>query len=55
MNVVRHLIVASLGDTLHKEIFEFRRPQSGRYKGREWDGIVKKVIEEWGAFVTLYV
>ncbi|KAK0458556.1 uncharacterized protein EV420DRAFT_1543096, partial [Desarmillaria tabescens] len=41
--------------TIHKEIFEFQRITSGPYTGREWDGIVKKVIEEWGVFVRTYV
>lgn len=40
---------------IHKEIFEFQRITSGPYAGREWDGIVKKVIEEWGVFVRTYV
>ncbi|KAK0210216.1 hypothetical protein DFS33DRAFT_1291476 [Desarmillaria ectypa] len=40
---------------IHKEIFEFQRITSGPYTGREWDDIVKKVIEEWGSFVRTYV
>ncbi len=44
-----------LGGTIHKEIFEFQRILSGPYKGREWDCVVKKVIEDWGAFVRTYV
>jgi len=39
----------------HKEIFEFQRWTSGRNKGKEWDNIVKPVIERWGKFVELYV
>ncbi|KAF8842510.1 hypothetical protein BDN67DRAFT_899046 [Paxillus ammoniavirescens] len=35
----------------HKEIFAFPRPGKGKYKGREWDLIVKPVIEKWGKFV----
>ncbi|KAL4065266.1 hypothetical protein J3A83DRAFT_4100116 [Scleroderma citrinum] len=38
----------------HVEIFSFRRPENGRYKGREWDLIVKPVIEKWGKFVKEY-
>ncbi|EPQ58570.1 DUF1766-domain-containing protein [Gloeophyllum trabeum ATCC 11539] len=39
----------------HKEIFSFARVENGRYKGREWEAIVKPVIEKWGAFVEAYV
>src|SRR5258708_10769662 len=39
--------------SVHKEIFEFKRWKRG--KGREWDGLVKPVIERWGKFVELYV
>ncbi|KAF9228727.1 hypothetical protein BS17DRAFT_772413 [Gyrodon lividus] len=38
----------------HKEIFAFPRPDKGRYKGREWDLIVKPVIEKWGKFMKEY-
>ncbi|KAK7049375.1 hypothetical protein VNI00_005976 [Paramarasmius palmivorus] len=41
--------------TMHKEIFEFARIEKGPYKGREWEAIVKKVIDEWGVFVEQYV
>ncbi|KAI6100796.1 hypothetical protein EDD16DRAFT_1495589 [Pisolithus croceorrhizus] len=40
--------------TVHREIFSFRRPNGGKYKGREWDGIVKPVIEKWGRFIKEY-
>ena len=36
------------GGTVHKEIFSFDRVESGPYKGKEWDSIVKPVIEKWG-------
>ncbi|KAH7927085.1 hypothetical protein BV22DRAFT_306785 [Leucogyrophana mollusca] len=36
----------------HKEIFTFRRPKKGQFEGREWDLIVKPVIEKWGKFVA---
>ncbi|KAG6330889.1 hypothetical protein ID866_8199 [Astraeus odoratus] len=39
---------------VHREIFSFRRPNNGKYKGREWDLIVKPVIEKWGRFVKEY-
>ncbi|TFK46013.1 DUF1766-domain-containing protein [Heliocybe sulcata] len=39
----------------HKEIFSFARVEKGRYKGKEWESIVKPVIEKWGAFVEAYV
>ncbi|TBU45851.1 hypothetical protein BD309DRAFT_989230 [Dichomitus squalens] len=40
---------------VHKEIFSFPRAQKGRYKGKEWEEIVKPVIEKWGGFVEAYV
>ncbi|KAH7927086.1 hypothetical protein BV22DRAFT_1007776 [Leucogyrophana mollusca] len=39
---------------MHKEIFTFRRPKKGQFEGREWDLIVKPVIEKWGKFVADY-
>ncbi|KAI6007840.1 hypothetical protein EDC04DRAFT_2781012 [Pisolithus marmoratus] len=39
---------------VHREIFSFRRPDAGQYEGREWDLIVKPVIEKWGRFVKEY-
>jgi len=41
--------------TTHKEIFRFKRPTKGSYKGKEWELLVKPVIEKWGAFVEHYV
>lgn len=41
--------------TMHKEIFTFERATKGRYKGKEWESIVKPVIEKWGAFVEAYL
>ena len=41
--------------SIHKEIFEFRRWKQGRNKGKEWDNLVKPVVERWGKFVELYV
>ncbi|KAH7908590.1 hypothetical protein BJ138DRAFT_1157352 [Hygrophoropsis aurantiaca] len=38
----------------HREIFSFRRAEKGRFKGREWDLIVRPVIEKWGKFVADY-
>ena len=40
---------------MHKEIFAFKRPTKGPYKGKEWDLLVKPVIEKWGSFVEHYV
>ncbi|OBZ75630.1 hypothetical protein A0H81_04824 [Grifola frondosa] len=40
---------------VHKEIFSFLRAERGFYKGKEWESIVKPVIEKWGAFVDAYV
>ncbi|KAG2075881.1 hypothetical protein BDR04DRAFT_1090645 [Suillus decipiens] len=39
---------------IHREIFAFPRPEKGRYKGREWELLVKPVIEKWGKFVSEY-
>ena len=39
---------------MHKEIFSFLRAKKGEFKGREWEGIVKPVIEKWGLFVETY-
>jgi hypothetical protein len=27
----------------------------GRYKGKEWEKIVKPVVEKWGGFVEAYL
>lgn len=37
--------------TRHVEIFSFLRPENEKYKGKEWELIVKPVIEKWGRFV----
>lgn len=39
----------------HKEIFELKKVTRGRHKGKEWDDVVKPVIERWGLFVNTYV
>lgn len=36
------------GGTIHKEIFSMDRVERGPYKGKEWESIVKPVIEKWG-------
>ncbi|KAF8201647.1 hypothetical protein BJ912DRAFT_1116826 [Pholiota molesta] len=41
--------------SIHKEIFEFKRWKHGKYRGKEWDQLVKPVIDRWGKFVELYV
>ncbi|KAI0648286.1 hypothetical protein C8Q79DRAFT_906818 [Trametes meyenii] len=40
-------------NAVHKEIFTFPRA-TGRYKGKEWESIVRPVIEKWGFFVEAY-
>lgn len=40
---------------MHKEIFEFQRIAKGKYKGKEWEIVVKPVIERWGKFIDLYL
>lgn len=42
-------------NTKHQEIFSFERVVEGRYKGKEWEEIVKPVIEKWGGFVEGYL
>ncbi|KZP32508.1 hypothetical protein FIBSPDRAFT_1036666 [Athelia psychrophila] len=37
---------------LHKEIFSLTRDEQGPYKDKEWELIVKPVIERWGKFVS---
>ncbi|PCH38440.1 hypothetical protein WOLCODRAFT_65061 [Wolfiporia cocos MD-104 SS10] len=37
---------------MHKEIFTFPKATHGIYVGREWEMLVKPVIEKWGRFVT---
>ena len=44
-----------LGNTKHQEIFSFERVMGGRYKNKEWEEIVKPVIEKWGGFVEAYL
>ncbi|KAF7971326.1 hypothetical protein HWV62_21414 [Athelia sp. TMB] len=39
----------------HKEIFAMTRVQEGPYKGKEWELLVKPVIEKWGTFVSTFV
>ncbi|KAI0637404.1 hypothetical protein C8Q77DRAFT_1050633 [Trametes polyzona] len=39
---------------VHKEIFTLPRA-TGRYKGKEWEEIVRPVIEKWGGFVEMYL
>ncbi|PFH50683.1 hypothetical protein AMATHDRAFT_85625 [Amanita thiersii Skay4041] len=38
--------------SVHKEIFEFKRISRGRYKGKEYELIVKPIIEKWGGVLT---
>ncbi|KZP32513.1 hypothetical protein FIBSPDRAFT_774423 [Athelia psychrophila] len=40
---------------LHKEIFSMTRVEQGPYKSKEWELIVKPVVEKWGAFVSEFV
>ena len=37
---------------VHREIFEFQRFERGPLVGKEWDMVVKPVIEKWGKFVA---
>ncbi|KAJ3507130.1 hypothetical protein NLJ89_g6481 [Agrocybe chaxingu] len=40
---------------MHKEIFEFWRWTHGPNKGREWECLVRAIIERWAKFVKLYL
>ena len=42
------------GGTSHEEIFTFRR-LLGTSRGREYEKIVKPVVEKWGAYVCQFV
>lgn len=41
------------GGTTHKEIFSFRRVEGGDNQDKEWELVVKPVIEKWGTFVEV--
>ena len=43
-----------LGGAVHKEIFTFERPKRGPYKGREWESLIRPVIEKWGDFLETH-
>ncbi|KAJ3534462.1 hypothetical protein NM688_g7134 [Phlebia brevispora] len=38
----------------HQEIFAFTRPTDGPYVEKEWELLVKPVIEKWGGFVEAF-
>jgi hypothetical protein len=38
-----------IGGKVHKEIFTFAKA-TGKNKGKEWDNVVKPIIEKWGNF-----
>ena len=42
------LLIECIGGVVHREIFAFERVRKGVYKGKEWDSIIKPVIEKWG-------
>ncbi|CAE6498252.1 unnamed protein product [Rhizoctonia solani] len=39
---------------IHRKIFVLERAMSGELKGREWELVVKPIIEKWGNFVTAH-
>ncbi|THV07967.1 hypothetical protein K435DRAFT_815212 [Dendrothele bispora CBS 962.96] len=41
--------------SIHKEIFQFKRFGKGRNEGKEWELVVRTVIEGWGTFVKDFV
>lgn len=49
------LTMSSIGGKTHKEIFTFERFAKGKYKGKEYEVIVKAVVEKWGKYVEKYV
>lgn len=42
------------GGIMHKEIFSLPRATSGPYKGKEFELVVKPVIDRWSRFVREY-
>ena len=36
-----------LGGTTHKEIFTFGKVKKGKFRGKEWESIVRPTIQKW--------
>jgi hypothetical protein len=49
------LTILIVGGKTHKEIFTFQRFASGKNKGKEYEVVVKPVVEKWGAYVEKYL
>jgi hypothetical protein len=47
-NIFQGPLIDYIGGVVHREIFTLARVEEGIYKGKEWDSIVKPVIEKWG-------
>lgn len=39
------------GGQKHQEIFTFQRPTEGELKGREYELVIRPIIEKWVQFV----
>lgn len=48
------IVPPDTGNKMHKEIFSLPRATSGPYKGKEFELLVKPVIERWCGFVREY-
>ena len=49
------LMYILVGGKTHKEIFTFKRYTAGKNKGREYEVIVKPVVDKWGKYVEKYL
>ena len=47
-NICQCPLIDYVGGAVHREIFTLARVEEGRYKGKEWNDIVKPIIEKWG-------
>jgi hypothetical protein len=43
------------GGKVHKEIFTFTRFSTGPHRGKEWEKVIRPVIEKWGGYVEAHL
>ena len=49
-------MICVAGGKIHKEIFTLERaPKGSKFYQREWELLVKPIIEKWGRFVEEFV
>lgn len=46
-------LIYKTGGKRHKEEFSLKRPTKGPYEGKEWQKLVRPIIERWGKFVEV--